>query len=154
MTSTHNTIQLNATGNTFVLAVPAHVHIHQLSGRRSHLGRTERRLQGVGCHVPWQHGLREGLWRELGHNRWIISVLHLGCFRRHFGSGGQRWQWWLVAGQEEQGGAPFTSCSGATAAGQSPDIAINSASLRGDGYRGNSQAGEKQENEGQAKHPS
>lgn len=137
-----------------LIYLPAHVHIHQLSGRWSHLGRTEGRLQGFSCHVPWQHSLREGLWRELGHNWWIISILHLGCFRRHFGSGGQRRQPRLVAGQEEQGGAHFTSCSRATAAGQSPYITIDSSSLRGDGYRGNSKAGEKQEDEGQAKHPS
>lgn len=143
------------TGNCFV---PAHVHIHQLSGRRSHLRRTERRLEGVGRHVPWQHGLREGLRRELSHGRGrVVSVLHLGRFGRHLGSGGQRRQRWLVAGQEEQGGAPFASRSRATAAGQlSPDVAVDGggASLRGDGYRGDSQAGEKQENEGRAKHPS
>lgn len=133
ITSQNYTIQHNTAGNSFLLAVPAHIHIHQLSGRWSHLGRTQRRFQGVGCHVPWQHGLREGLWRELGHSWWTVSVLHLGCFRRHPGSSGQRWQWWLVAGQEEQGGAPFTSCGRATAAAQSPDIAINSVSLRGDG---------------------
>lgn len=148
------TSQNDTTGSSFV-AVPAHVHIHQLSGRGSHLGRTERRLQGVGRHVPWQHGLREGLWRELGHNRWIVPVLHLGRFWRHFGPGVRRWQWWLVAGQEEQGGAPFTGRSGATAAsGQSPDVIVNGTLLRGDGYRGDGEAGGKQESKRREKHPS
>lgn len=138
--------------NTEPQEVPAHIHVHQLSGSRSHLRSTQRRFQSVGRHVPWQHGLREGLWRELGHSRRIVSVHHLCCFWCHLGSSGQRWQRRLVASQEKQGGTPLTSCGKAAGAIQSPDVAVDRASPCGNSKCRNNQAGG--EEESQAKHPS